>query len=90
MKLPEEFTEKMRVLLKEEYPAFLASYDDERTSALRVNELKITPQAFEKIAPFPVSALPFIRGDTESAGSFRLPDTPIMPRDCTISRNRAL
>ena len=62
MKLPEEFTVKMRVLLKEEYPAFLASYDDERTSALRVNERKITPQAFEKIAPFPVSALPFIRG----------------------------
>ena len=62
MRLPDEFKEKMRVLLKEEYPAFLKSYEKERTRGLRVNGLKISPEEFEKISPFPLTPIQGMHG----------------------------
>lgn len=38
--LPEEFLERMKGQLGEDYPAFLASYDQPRRQALRLNALK--------------------------------------------------
>ena len=35
--LPEEFLEKMKQFLGEEYPEYLASYEEEPRSGLRVN-----------------------------------------------------
>lgn len=60
MRLPEQFMEKMRGLLREEFPAFLRSYDDERMYGLRVNTSKISCEEFEKITPFVIRKIPWI------------------------------
>ena len=38
--LPQDFLDRMKEMLGEEYPAFLASYDEQRYHALRINTLK--------------------------------------------------
>ena len=42
--LPEKFSSRMEELLKEEYEAFLNSYDEKTYAGLRMNTLKITPR----------------------------------------------
>lgn len=60
MKLPEAFAAKMRTLLQQEADAFLAVYErEEKTNGLRVNPLKINPDAWAKTAPFSLSPVPF-------------------------------
>lgn len=50
--LPPPFLERMECLLGDEYPAFLASYDQPRTHGLRANTLKISPEELRRrIAP---------------------------------------
>ncbi|MGI6056932.1 MAG: RsmB/NOP family class I SAM-dependent RNA methyltransferase [Bilifractor sp.] len=60
MKLPNEFDERMKNMLGNEYADFIASYDRPRLRGLRVNTMKITPEEFEKIAPFPVRRVPWV------------------------------
>ncbi|MEE1113644.1 MAG: RsmB/NOP family class I SAM-dependent RNA methyltransferase [Eubacterium sp.] len=60
MNLPQEFTDRMKKMLGEEYPAFLANYDKPRLRGLRVNTTKITPEEFEANAPFPVKRIPWV------------------------------
>lgn len=62
MKLPQEFSERMKILLGEEYEEFLKTYEEPRRYGLRVNTLKISAQEFEKIAPFPIERLPWVSG----------------------------
>ena len=52
MKLPAAFEEKMKKLLKDEYPQYLASYDLPKYQGLRVNTLKLSLEEWEKINPF--------------------------------------
>ena len=59
--LPIEFEEKMKKLLGEEYEDFLASYDRPRNFGLRVNVDKISPEEFEKIAPFHLTKIPWTK-----------------------------
>lgn len=61
MQLPEKFTEKMKRLLGEEFPEFLKCYDDDRMYGLRVNTSKISCEEFEKIAPFKIKKIPWVR-----------------------------
>lgn len=44
--LPEEFLKKMKQFLGEEYQEYLASYEEEPRSGLRVNTAKLTPERF--------------------------------------------
>lgn len=60
MKLPEKFEYKMRELLKEEFPAYLACYDEPRYYGLRVNTGKISVEEFQKICPFEIRPIPWI------------------------------
>ena len=48
--LPEEFLEKMKQFLGEEYPEYLASYEEEPRSGLRVNTGRLTPEQFLDMA----------------------------------------
>ncbi|MFK7696392.1 RsmB/NOP family class I SAM-dependent RNA methyltransferase [Paenibacillus sp. HJGM_3] len=50
--LPDPFLHKMQAYLQDEYPAFLASYEAERTSGLRRNPLKLTAAQFAAVSPF--------------------------------------
>jgi NOL1/NOP2/sun family putative RNA methylase len=56
--LPQSFLDKMRRLLGGEYEAWLASYEKERQYGLRVNALKITPEAFIRLSPMGADLTP--------------------------------
>ena len=70
--LPEEFEMKMKKLLGSEYEEFLASYDSPRNFGLRVNVDKISPEEFEKIAPFHLTKIPW----TENGYYYEEQDMP--------------
>lgn len=55
MKLPVEFENRMKEMLGSEYDDFIKSYDEDKKIGLRVNELKLSVEEFEKIAPFTIS-----------------------------------
>ena len=57
--LPPAFLARMQRLLGDEYPAFLASYDQPPTSGLRANTLKLSAAAFQAISPYPLAPLPW-------------------------------
>ncbi len=60
MKFPKLFEDRMKKLLGEEFNEFSQCYSKPHYGGLRVNTLKITPQAFEKICPFPITRIPWI------------------------------
>lgn len=57
--LPQEFTGRMEQLLKDEYPAFIQSYNRPAYHALRVNTLKGTKEQFLNNAPFSLTPVPW-------------------------------
>ena len=61
MKLPEQFIINMRVLLGEEYEKYERALEGERLFGLRVNTLKISCEEFERIAPFEIRKIPYIK-----------------------------
>lgn len=61
MTLPQEFKDRMERFLGEEYEEFLESWNRETAQALRVNELKITPEDFLKLSPFELCQVPWTK-----------------------------
>ncbi len=59
MNLPNAFTERMKHLLGTEYDAFIASYTAPAVRALRVNQLKTTPEKMKAELDFDITPLPF-------------------------------
>lgn len=59
--LPLPFLARMEEMLGEDYPLFLQSYNNPRTFGLRVNTSKITCEEFERIAPFPIRPIPWVK-----------------------------
>ena len=55
--IPPAFLARMERWLGDEYPAFLASYDQPATSGLRANTLKIAPEALRERLPFALEPL---------------------------------
>lgn len=60
MKLPEQFENKMKEILKDEFPAYIACYDEPRYYGLRVNTNKISVEKFKEICPFEIKQIPWI------------------------------
>lgn len=60
MKLPVIFENEMKMLLGDEYDAFLNSYDHTPHNGLRVNTGKISPEDFLKRAPFQLHPVKWI------------------------------
>lgn len=52
--IPPLFLERMQRLLGSEYPAFANALNAAPKSGLRVNTLKLTPEQFAEMAPFPL------------------------------------
>ena len=52
MKLPEIFEEKMKELLKDEFPEYIACYEEPRYYGLRVNTGKISVEALLRFIRF--------------------------------------
>lgn len=59
--LPESFLASMREILGEDYERFLDGFSGERQYGLRVNTAKVDLEEFERIAPFPLKKIPWIR-----------------------------
>lgn len=57
--LPEEFLDRMKEQLGEEYGAFLESYEKESYAGLRVNTGKCTVEEFQKLVPFAIHPIPW-------------------------------
>lgn len=60
MNLPLEYCETMKQMLGDAYDSYLASFDAPRKYGLRVNTRKISPGDFRRIAPFPLTPVPWI------------------------------
>ena len=61
MLLPSAFEERMRPLLRAEYPAFLsAMQEDPAVKGLRVNRHKLSPTCFYAAGVFPVQPIPYV------------------------------
>ncbi len=60
MELPIKFCQEMQRILGEEYEDYLNSMEDSRKYGLRVNTAKISVEEFEKIAPFPLTKIPYV------------------------------
>ena len=60
MELPESFKQTMKSLLGDDYARFMQTYNEKSVSSIRVNTSKISVREFEKIAPYPVKAIPFV------------------------------
>lgn len=50
--IPKSYLDRMRLQLGDEFPAFLAAYQQETVTGLRVNTLKISPEEFQHRSPF--------------------------------------
>ncbi len=61
LNLPDTFQQSMEELLGTEmYPAFLASFERPVRTGLRVNTLKISPEAFRETFDFPLESIPWV------------------------------
>lgn len=58
--LPQAFLERMEEMLKEEFPAFLESYQAPRQFGLRINTRKISTEKFLEISPFHLTPIPWV------------------------------
>lgn len=61
IQLPEKFCDEMKRLLGGEYKDYVASMEEVRKYGLRVNTAKISTEEFEKICPFPIRKIPFVK-----------------------------
>ena len=62
MEIPQAFFEDMRSLLGKNYSAFeRAFFSQPPVRGLRVNTLKLTPEAFSSISPYPLTPSPLCR-----------------------------
>ena len=59
MKLPQEYIDRMKELLKDEFEAFYKSYESDKLQGLRINTLKISVEDFLKISPFKLIEIPW-------------------------------
>ncbi|WP_312853849.1 RsmB/NOP family class I SAM-dependent RNA methyltransferase [Thermoactinomyces mirandus] len=59
--LPQDFLQLMQFLLKDEYPAFLNTYQHAPIRSLRVNTLKIRPDRLKEKVPFQLEPVPWCK-----------------------------
>lgn len=57
--LPQEFEQRMKQMLGEEYPAFEESYEKEKFQALRLNPLKVDKECFLEKTTFTLTQVPW-------------------------------
>ena len=60
VKLPEQYKERIKWQLKDEYNDYLKCFQETPCGGLRVNTLKISPQDFMQISPFSLKRVPWI------------------------------
>lgn len=61
MNLPKAFTDRMQILLKEEYDDFIRSYEEPLRQGLRVNTLKGSVEDFLERTSFTLEPIPWVK-----------------------------
>ena len=59
IQLPENYIQQMKELLKDDFEAYMQSFEQERYYGLRINTNKISVEDFLKISPFPLDPIPW-------------------------------
>lgn len=59
--LPNEFKERMKLLLKDEYQLFLDTFNESNVKSIRVNTNKISVLEFLKLNPFKLEPIPYTK-----------------------------
>lgn len=73
IQLPENYIQQMKELLKDDFEAYMQSFEQERYYGLRINTNKISVEDFLKISPFPLEPIPwtdngfYYQGDQKTA-----------------------
>ena len=58
--LPEKFLKRMKLLLGNDFEAYLNALEEKPVRAFRVNTDKISVEEFEKINPFTTEKIPYV------------------------------
>ena len=58
-KLPQQFLDEMKNILKDEYDNFIKSYEEPKTTGLRVNTLKMTKDKLVNLGLFELNQIPW-------------------------------
>lgn len=74
-RLPEDFLERMKALLGDEYQAYLDSFENPCHNGLRINTLKISREEWERIAPFKTRPVPWIENGFYCSGEGKEEDS---------------
>lgn len=59
IQLPKNYIQQMKELLKDDFEAYMQSFEQERYYGLRINTNKISVEDFLKISPFPLEPIPW-------------------------------
>lgn len=59
--LPKAFLDEMKELLGKEYDQYIKSYEEAWKPGLRVNTLKLAPEAFAELSPWELSPVPWTK-----------------------------
>ena len=57
--LPERFLEDVKVILEDEYEQFINSYNEKKTTGIRLNTMKMTKDKFEELNLFKLDQIPW-------------------------------
>ena len=57
--LPEKFLEDVKVILQDEYEEFIDSYNENKTTGLRLNTMKMSKEKFQKLNLFDLEQIPW-------------------------------
>lgn len=77
--LPADFKEKMKLLLGDEYEAYVKSFEEPCHNGLRINRLKIDKETWNQIAPFSIKPVPWIENGFYYASDDEASETEIRP-----------
>lgn len=61
MQLPDNYCKKMKELLKDEYDAYIASFNELSYTCIRINTSKISVEDFKKISTVPLKEVPWCK-----------------------------
>lgn len=77
--LPADFKEKMKLLLGDEYEAYVKSFEEPCHNGLRINRLKIDKETWKQIAPFSIKPVPWIENGFYYASDDEASEAEIRP-----------
>lgn len=60
--LPEKFLEDVKAVLKDEYEEFINSYNEKRTTGLRLNTMKMSEEKLKDLNLFELEEIPWAKG----------------------------